>query len=939
MKKKFQTVFSLLMVCVCLLSTVVPCFAAEGTVEDAPYVKNTSFLQVNAKENDSTVYADGYDHGYIPNIRTVQNSDGSYTVCVNETAKSSNQLRIVEFSAERQQLSSVVIPMELEMYVCFTKGTNNGKYYVLFANKEAKEKTDLIMRLVEYDTNGTKKRSLDFKGNAPASFNGINTIGCGNGDLYADDTLITGYVGRFMFPIPGDPNWHQSSYSFAVRTSDFVQIEKPSSAYIPYASHSFHQAIIPDGDSYLYVDRCDALPYRSFVFAKMKGVNWDLTTNCSVIYPEYPSPDDTKPKAHSFLFKGVEDGEGYYSNNTYSQYGGLIVLEDKYMLVGSYQNDETVLTESSANLFVQFLDKDTMSPIADPTYLTDWSDIEGQPPCYRTINNPKAVKISENRVAIIYSLCNKSFSSTQTRLMMIDASGKVLSDKAVESSVGDSLIVPRFGKVYYNQSKEAIEWFTVQNGTLIMRSIETKDPVAAKPFSQVSALYFQTQTLDLLIHESKQLLPNILPTTAGNRITWTSDNEAVITVDSMGTVIGIGNGTATVTATAPNGLAARISVSVTGGKPATGISVEFAKPEQEMFTPSNAMAVQKGDYYGIYATVTPLDASNRTVSVSSTRPDVVYVAPNGTYWQAVGTGTAFLTVASYSDPDVKLTYRITVYAPGETPEIPDIYSSDEVISFGSYPQSFVADESMIAVLNRESNALAWTSYGYYSGTGSADDGNMAPGDYMKYKDFTYNGEKYRAVTFTSFRPTSTGKACSADTSVQDDNGFAENAVYFFKYEPLTWRVLDPKTGYMVCTKAIDSQAYQNYVYQSFNTQVAQISASDWETSSLKKWLNEDFYNAAFSDSEKEQIVAIKSLTSTSSTLVSLLSESDVLNGDYGYKTDAAASDTIRRMTATDYAKCQGVSVSAKDGTAAWWINAPKDEGNTIVVEADGSCMD
>ena len=80
----------------------------------------------------------------------------------------------------------------------------------------------------------------------------------------------------------------------------------------------------------------------------------------------------------------------------------------------------------------------------------------------------------------------------------------------------------------------------------------------------------------------------------------------------------------------------------------------------------------------------------------------------------------------------------------------------DIITFGSYPQFKVTDTKTIAALETASAAVEWRSYGYYSGSGEHDDGEMKPGDFMLYKDFAMSGEKYRAVSFHEYRPGFTG---------------------------------------------------------------------------------------------------------------------------------------------------------------------------------------
>ncbi len=251
------------------------------------------------------------------------------------------------------------------------------------------------------------------------------------------------------------------------------------------------------------------------------------------------------------------------------------------------------------------------------------------------------------------------------------------------------------------------------------------------------------------------------------------------------------------------------------------------------------------------------------------------------------------------------------------------YSTGDTIEFGSYPQSKVTDSATISALDAKSKT--WISYGYYSGTGTYDDGKMTPSDYMKYCDITYNGNKYRAVTFSSYRPFTTGYESSASDSKQDDNGYYTGNVYYFKYEPLTWRVLDPSDGFVMCEKAIDSQAYNSYLiyvrgssFEVYGDSLMTYYVCDWVNSSIRAWLNADFYNTAFTSSEKSKIgitynenkspIASRYDSANTSDKIFLLSYSEVLNTKYGFSSSDSAFDTARRLSSTDYAQCQGCTI-------------------------------
>ncbi|HCJ92372.1 MAG TPA: hypothetical protein DHV92_03510 [Ruminococcaceae bacterium] len=265
------------------------------------------------------------------------------------------------------------------------------------------------------------------------------------------------------------------------------------------------------------------------------------------------------------------------------------------------------------------------------------------------------------------------------------------------------------------------------------------------------------------------------------------------------------------------------------------------------------------------------------------------------------------------------------------------YKVGDIVEFGSYPQSRVMNSSLVSSLNSVSKK--WVSYGYYSGTG--DYGTMVQGDWMKYADFTYNGTKYRAVTFSQYRPYMTDYLSSY--SCQEDNGYTPNNIYYFKYEPLKWRVLDPSTGLVLCENIIDSQAYSNTIYEYgtdsyggtayWNDAEHTHYANDYATSSIRAWLNDDFYNTAFSSSQRAGILTSqldnsaysashsKYNSETTYDKVFLLSYSEMRNTAYGFPANNTSSNSARQANGTDYAKCQGLRVYSADGCSDWCLRS------------------
>lgn len=283
------------------------------------------------------------------------------------------------------------------------------------------------------------------------------------------------------------------------------------------------------------------------------------------------------------------------------------------------------------------------------------------------------------------------------------------------------------------------------------------------------------------------------------------------------------------------------------------------------------------------------------------------------------------------------------------------YKVGDLIEFGSYPQSKVTDEEILNGIKSVEDNYKWIDYNYYAGTGDWCDGNMKPVDGMMfYKDIVYGGNKYRAVKINQYRPYWTGYTSSSSNSYQDNNGYYTGNVYYFKYEPLTWRVLDPSEGYIMCNHIIDSQAYQNFVYYKgggyYNSKACANYVSDWVTSSLRQWLNNSFYNTAFSIEEKSQIGTshLENKNTYSSTYDSadtydkifLISYYDAINSAYGFNSDRTAYDTARQMKGTDYAKCQGLYVynnssSSYNGNAWWCLRSPYSSIGATKVDDEG----
>lgn len=270
------------------------------------------------------------------------------------------------------------------------------------------------------------------------------------------------------------------------------------------------------------------------------------------------------------------------------------------------------------------------------------------------------------------------------------------------------------------------------------------------------------------------------------------------------------------------------------------------------------------------------------------------------------------------------------------------YMLGEVVEFGSYPQTQVTDETLINELNSV-DVIAKNFEEYYHG--EINSKNHGAGDpivwvvedssMMEYKDVVFNGEKYRGVKIWRYRPRRTDYFSDEDYSCQDENGYEKGTYYWFKYEPLKWRVFDSEKGLALCESVIDSQPFNNsYKTQSdgsFLYSTTPSYANSYGPSYLNQWLNSAFLDTAFT--AEEQALLPETLVDTSdnngeqSKYRSAAVEAKVVLLTYkqafdfedeeGYlKVKDEFSNTAEDKLFTDYSRIQG---SSNEG---WWLATP-----------------
>ncbi|MEE0654234.1 MAG: Ig-like domain-containing protein, partial [Bifidobacterium criceti] len=180
----------------------------------------------------------------------------------------------------------------------------------------------------------------------------------------------------------------------------------------------------------------------------------------------------------------------------------------------------------------------------------------------------------------------------------------------------------------------------VENGRLT----EGAAPCAVIPVVPVTSVVINSNDFSIQEGASKKLAATVLPANATNpTVTWTSSNTAVATVASDGTVRGVKSGIAKITATA-DGKSASVTITVTKGDDPTPVVPVESVSVSGIGVSGGAASINVGAGLNLNATVLPNNATDRTVTWSTSNASVASVA-NGTV-RGIKAGNAVITATA-----------------------------------------------------------------------------------------------------------------------------------------------------------------------------------------------------------------------------------------------------------------------------------------------------
>ena len=215
---------------------------------------------------------------------------------------------------------------------------------------------------------------------------------------------------------------------------------------------------------------------------------------------------------------------------------------------------------------------------------------------------------------------------------------------------------------------------------------------------------------------------------------------------------------------------------------------------------------------------------------------------------------------------------------------PILSEDGKKITYGLYPQTNINDSSLIAELNTLTTS---ESNGWY----------------------LYNEEYYAKVNATPYKD---------DYTFKNGTSVVSGTTYWFKCEPIVWKVLSNNDGeyYIFSNNLLDTYCFNNSI-SNRTIGGKTIYPNNYEYSDIRTWLNNDFYNSAFA--LKNNHIQTVTVDNSASTTISntnkyacnstqdkvfLASFKDYINPEYGFS--QFTSDSYSRGCAvTDWAIARG----------------------------------
>ena len=218
------------------------------------------------------------------------------------------------------------------------------------------------------------------------------------------------------------------------------------------------------------------------------------------------------------------------------------------------------------------------------------------------------------------------------------------------SSNAEIATVDSEGKITAVKAGEATVTVTTESGKSTSLKVTVLQP-ASEIVIDFAASGIEGEDLTLNVGETKTIAVTVTPANSTDKLTWSSSNAEIATVDSEGKITAVKAGEATVTVTTESGKSASLKVTVL--QPVEDIVIDF----NGMGISGDKLEMHVGDSKEIVVTVNPEDASDKSLTFVSADTEVATVNEDGVI-TAVALGNTTITITAGNG--VSATLKVTV---------------------------------------------------------------------------------------------------------------------------------------------------------------------------------------------------------------------------------------------------------------------------------------
>ena len=311
-----------------------------------------------------------------------------------------------------------------------------------------------------------------------------------------------------------------------------------------------------------------------------------------------------------------------------------------------------------------------------------------------TVMTEEEYQASALATGIALNKTSLSLRETETTQLTATVTPEDAEDRSVTWSSSDNSIatVNAEGVVTAIKEGTATITATTNDGSNLKATCTVK--VSIMPVASIT-LNITEKTLEE--GETINLTASVLPANASNKsLAWTSSDENIATVDANGLVTAVKEGTATITAKATDG--SNVSAKCTIKVKAPVVLVEGITLN------ATEQTLTEGETFALTASVTPENATNKSLAWTSSDENVATVDANGLV-TAVKEGTATITAKANDGSNASAQCTITVKAAVVLVEGITLNATEQTLTVG---ETFALTASVLPE-NATNKSLVWTS--------------------------------------------------------------------------------------------------------------------------------------------------------------------------------------------------------------------------------------